>query len=542
MSRNSLYQIGIVGIALLLFLPTSTVHLFDWDEINFAEAAREMILTGDYLTVTIDFQPFWEKPPLYIWMQVLSMKVFGVTEFAARLPNIICGIATLLVLFNLGKRIYNEKFGLIWVMAYLGALLPQVYFMSGIIDPFYNLFIFLALYCTYEFWTSESGRHLIYAAVWTGLAVLTKGPVALLILFSIVVVHSIIRGGNGVLRAIFTSTMGWLALATFVVICSLFYGAEFIRHGPTFFTEFVDYHIRLLGSNEAGHGQPFYYHFIILLIGCLPLSVLMLGGFSRGRDEGAVSDFARLMMIMFFVVLGIFSMVSTKIIHYSSLCYFPLTFLAARYIYNVSYRKMQHLTKLTIGLLVGSGLFSLILIILPTVMSDVSALSPYIKDSFAVANLQADVSWSWMDSVGGFIYFFGLIIFVYLVSRGRLKVAYAALLISTTLGINIAFKTIVPKVELITQNAAIEFYESLEDEDCYLDVLDFKSYAQFYYGRKLIAPSMQRKTRVDLLEGPLDKTAYFVVKNIDADKYRDHPNLTLLYEKNGFVFFKRSPD
>ena len=45
-----------------------------------------------------------------------------------------------------------------------------------------------------------------------------------------------------------------------------------------------------------------------------------------------------------------------------------------------------------------------------------------------------------------------------------------------------------------------------------------------------------------MVEGPLDKPAYFVVKNVNAEKYREHPNLKELYEKNGFVFFKREPN
>ena len=78
------WQLLIVLIASLLFIPfLGHVHLFDWDEINFAEAAREMIVSKNYLSVQIDYLPFWEKPPLFIWMQVLSMKVFGINEFAA---------------------------------------------------------------------------------------------------------------------------------------------------------------------------------------------------------------------------------------------------------------------------------------------------------------------------------------------------------------------------------------------------------------------------------------------------------------------------
>lgn len=68
------------------------------DKINFAEAAREMIVTGHWLRVHIDYAPFWEKPPLFIWLQAIAMSVFGVNEFAARLPNALIGVATLQIL------------------------------------------------------------------------------------------------------------------------------------------------------------------------------------------------------------------------------------------------------------------------------------------------------------------------------------------------------------------------------------------------------------------------------------------------------------
>jgi len=540
--KNWIYTLGIVMLGLLLFLPSTQVHLFDWDEINFAEAAREMIVTGDYFTVTIDYLPFWEKPPLFIWMQVLSMKVFGVTDFAARFPNVICGIATLLALFHIGKRVYNLEFARIWVLAYIGSLLPQFYFMSGIIDPVFNLFIFLALYGTFEFQTRQKAKYLLFAALFAGLALLTKGPVSLFLLFTIVFVHALVTGGNGVIKAIFTTRFGWLAIGVFVGVCSVYYGAEFILHGPKFFTEFVDYHIRLLATSEAGHAQPFYYHFFVLLIGCLPTSIFMLGGFSRLKnDESQQVNFTKLMAVMFFVVLIVFSVVKTKIIHYSSLCYFPLTFLAARYIYNVAYRKLRPKLNMHIAMLTLAGLFSLLLIVLPTIMTHVQTIIPLIKDPFAVGNLEAAVNWTWLDGFGGLVYFLSLVIFVYLSSKKGLVAAYAVLLIGTTIGINLSIRSLVPQVELITQNAAIQFYKSLEGEDCYIEVLDYKSYAHLYYAKKPKQTEVDRKDRKALLEGPIDKPAYFVVKNVNAKKYRQHPNLTEMYEQNGFVFFKREP-
>ena len=68
----------IVIIGLILFVPfLGKVHLFDWDEINFAEVAREMIVLEDYSRVIINYQPFTEKPPFFFWIQVLSLKLWG---------------------------------------------------------------------------------------------------------------------------------------------------------------------------------------------------------------------------------------------------------------------------------------------------------------------------------------------------------------------------------------------------------------------------------------------------------------------------------
>src|SRR5690606_30358781 len=78
----------IIFIGFCFYLPfLGASNLFDWDEINFAEAAREMVITGNYSTVTIDFKPFWEKPPLFFWMQAFFMKIFGISEFASRLDR-----------------------------------------------------------------------------------------------------------------------------------------------------------------------------------------------------------------------------------------------------------------------------------------------------------------------------------------------------------------------------------------------------------------------------------------------------------------------
>ena len=180
---NILRYITIFLIGVVLFVPfLGQVHLFDWDEINFAECAREMIVSKDYLRMQINYRPFWEKPPLFIWLQVLSMKAFGVNEFAARFPNALAGITTLIALYYIGKRIVNERLAIWWVILYAATWLPHFYFKSGIIDPIFNLFIFLAFAQVYFIKHGQNKYlHAILSGLFLGLAVMTKGPVAILV-------------------------------------------------------------------------------------------------------------------------------------------------------------------------------------------------------------------------------------------------------------------------------------------------------------------------------------------------------------------------
>ena len=184
---NPLHYLIIVLIGGIFFLPfLGDVHLFDWDEINFAESAREMIVSGNYSKVQINFQGFWEKPPLFIWMQVVSMKIFGVNEFAARFPNAVFGILTLCLIYRTGKKNFKGHIAHWWVLSYLGAITPHLYFKTGLIDPVFNFFIFLGILQFFEALKNHSSaynanRHFLKAGFYTGIAILCKGPVALLV-------------------------------------------------------------------------------------------------------------------------------------------------------------------------------------------------------------------------------------------------------------------------------------------------------------------------------------------------------------------------
>ena len=532
-------QLFLVGLGIVFFLPfLGSVHLFDWDEINFAESAREMMVTGDYFRVRVNFRPFWEKPPLFFWLQVVSMKIFGINEFAARFPNVICGIASLLIFYRIGKKIYDHRFGMIWSLLYFGALLPHLYFKSGIIDPAFNLFIFLGIY--YLLQVIEGDEELqvtnsLKGGVFTGLAVLTKGPVGLLLVLLTFLAYWFTKRFAKV-----TSVKNILLFATMVFSVScLWFGYETIKNGPWFLVEFVEYQLELFTKPVAGHQQPFYYHFVVVLLGCFPMSVLAIRKLRRNKAEEDVRlNFAKWMRILFWIVMVLFTIVTTKIVHYSSMAYFPLSFLAAFQLNewvkeSLKPRKWQLIFNLFVGVVLG-----LILAALPYAMHHKELLTGLIKDKFGRASLSIDVpmlGWEWII---GLIFIAASIMSFIFYLKGKLLKGLA---ISTfTLGLTMTFYSalILPKIEKYTQGPAIEFYEQMKDQDVYIHTFHFKSYADYFYARK--RPERPEASEgIWLLTGPIDKPAYFVSRTNRMDRMKEYPYIKLMYIKGGFAFFKR---
>lgn len=536
----------IVIVSLVLFLPfLGKVHLFDWDEINFAESAREMILTGDYLTVQVNFIPFWEKPPLFIWMQVLSMKIFGINEFAARFPNAIVGVVTLVFLYYAGKRWVSKQFGLLWVGAYAGALLPFFYFKSGIIDPWFNLFIFAGIYCFYEYTRSTETRQRIIFAILSGtsigLGILTKGPVA-----------SLVFGLAGFLYLIykrfsvqFTLRDVLLFMVFLVFTGGMWFILQIMIGNYGIITDFIEYQIRLFQTKDAGHGGFLLYHFVVVFFGVFPSSILAFSAMRRGNDfyfKGNYKDLQVLMAILLAVVLVLFTIVKTKILHYSSLSYFPLTFFTALAIHFLSREKktFNRFTKIMITLLgLFYGILILLLPLLVIFFKDRVIAMNIIADPFAIGNLDADVNWSGWEGVGGLILISGVLIF----NKYRYNVIQAtwAIFISTALFMSLTLLLIIPRIEGYTQRAAIEFYQSVADQDVYIKTLGFKSYAHLFYGEKKLPTDSLHNNTDWLMTGQTNKEVYFLSKIQHKQRYlNEFPQVEVVYIKNGFVIFKRN--
>ena len=540
----------ITVFAALLFLPfLGHVHLFDWDEINFAECSREMMKLHDYTRVYVDYKPFWEKPPMFFWMQSAAMYVFGVNEFAARFPNAICGIVTLIVVFLCGSRIYDQRFGILWALAYGGSLFPNMYFKSGIIDPWFNLFTFLSLYNFILYHWKRNGfdkpglhhgqfYYVLWSGIFMGLAVLMKGQVALMVFMLALGVYLVYNR----FKIYFSWWYALLFLVVAFLVTSTWYGYETIKRGPWFINEFLKYQWRLFRTHDADQAGFFGYHYIVLLIGCFPASILAIPSFFKAKYNGRWDrDFKKWMVILFWVVTVLFTIVQSRIIHYSSLAWFSVTFLAAYSMYKWSRRELPY--RKYVGVLLGflGGIISLLILGVAVIGLNVKKLAPYVEDAFARGNMEADVHWSGFEGAIGVLLVVALITGIVYLSRNRFSRAALSLFGGTAIVVFFASAIIVPKVERYSQGADIDFFIARQGENCYVHTLGFKSYGDLFYTLKEKPTNPSSYDQTWLLTGPIDKPVYFVTKIDRVQNWENsqYPELKELYRKNGFVFLKR---
>jgi 4-amino-4-deoxy-L-arabinose transferase-like glycosyltransferase len=469
------------------------------------------------------------------------MKLFDINEFAARFPNALCGIFTLLLLFNFGKKLINENFGIWWAVAYGGSILPFLYFKSGIIDPWFNLFIFAGIYFIYGYlcWNENKRLNLFLSALVIGLAILTKGPVAFLIFCITFLVFGFFKKFRFYFR--------WVDIFIYLFVVGLVGGFWFILQifngNFTIIQDFVIYQIRLFKTEDAGHGGFLFYHFVVILLGVFPVSIFALKAFVKKGLITLNSDFLLLMKVLLWVVLIIFTIVKTKIIHYSSLAYFPLTFLGGYIIYLIVERKMKINNWMlgTVGII--SSLYGLLIISLPIIDKFKSNIieSGLIKDEFALGNLQAQAQWTGWEALIGLFLILGVAVALWFLKREKVKVGFIVLFTTTILFTYSTLIFIVPRIEEYSQHAAIEFFKDVSNKDCYVTTINYKSYAPYFYGNKQIPVNIQQNNAQWLLKGNIDKPVYFIMKNTSEEGFfNEYPYIHKLYEKNGFVMAIRN--
>src|SRR5262245_11994308 len=218
-NRGGHYLLLCAAAALLFFANLGGPTLWDLDEGRNATAAYEMMESGDWIVPTFNAELRVDKPALLYWLQIAAYRLFGVNEFSARLPSALAALLTLLVGYELGRRLFSPHTGLL-----TGLILANTPMLCGAArfanpDALLNLFSCLTLTV---FWIGLPQRNrLWYVAVGTsaGLAVLAKGPVGLVLPGAVALTYLTWTRQLGALR----TRRVFLGVTAFLVVASPWY-------------------------------------------------------------------------------------------------------------------------------------------------------------------------------------------------------------------------------------------------------------------------------------------------------------------------------
>lgn len=312
--------------AVLLLLNLGGAPLFDVDEGAFSEATREMFERGDFLSTWLNGEPRFDKPILIYWLQAIPVGLFGVSEWAFRLPSALAAALWCAVIGNFAWPRFGRETAHLAALVAATSLGMFVIGRAATADALLNLLLALALTDAWRHLESGARTPLRRMYLWIALGVLTKGPIALAIPGAVTLAYCASRGDfRAWLRAAF-DPVGWLIL---VAVAAPWYAAALSIHGQAFIDGFIMKHNvgRFSGPME-GHGGSLFYYLIIVPILLLPWMAPLFRAVGQLRNDSA-DPLRRFLWIWFGFVLVFFSLSGTKLPHYALYGCSPLFLLVA---------------------------------------------------------------------------------------------------------------------------------------------------------------------------------------------------------------------
>jgi len=336
----------------LFFFGLSFFGLLGADEPRYAQVAREMLARHDWITPTLGGKPWLEKPPLYYWQAMLAYSIFGVSDWAARLPSAVDATLMVLAVYAFLRRFRPG--------AHLdGALMTAS--AAGVIGfahaastdmPLAAAFT-IALLAWFAWYESQAKSWLAIAYVFLGLGTLAKGPVAPFLAAMIVVIFATAKGEY---RLLWRSL--WIPgiLLACVIVAPWFVAVQL--KNPDFFRTFILLHnVERFSTNLYHHRQPFWFYIPVALLGLVPWTVFAGAALVETvrtwwgeRREMLQSEnvFDAFLTIWFIAPIVFFSISQSKLPGYMLPALPAGTLLLAEYVRRQTVEKDQPDTVLTI--------------------------------------------------------------------------------------------------------------------------------------------------------------------------------------------------
>lgn len=325
--RDSIVLLVLFGVLFLTGL--GAAPLIDPDEGRYAEIPREMLVRGDFVTPTLNYVKYFEKPPLLYWVNAGSMAIFGQNEFAARLPSALSGLFTVLLTYLAGRRLFNRRTAVTGALI-LGSCAVFLFQSRIILTDMLLTFCLSAALFSFLLAVRSSERHRtnLYRLffICCGLAVLTKGLIGIVLPGGIIFWYLLLGRRWYILKEIpWFSGLLLFALVTvpwFILVSQA--NPEF----PHFF--FIREHFQRYTSTIHKRSQPFWFFLPILLLTMLPWSFFLPGSLGKAWQQRHSDRGTTLFLLLWpLVIILFFSLSSSKLIPYILPTFAPLSLLVA---------------------------------------------------------------------------------------------------------------------------------------------------------------------------------------------------------------------
>lgn len=344
------------GAIYLLFYQLGGAALFEPDEGRNAEKAREILLLDDWLTPHENFYPVLDKPIFFYWLIAYCFKIFGVSEWSARLPSALAALGCVGVVYLFARVHWGQ-----WQALWSGLiLLTSFEFFAlariAIMEMPLTFFLTLALCAFYQAGHTEDAARrralclLFYSAL--GVATLIKGLIGIVVPGLVIYFYLLLGKRWTVLRRIYLIP----GLLMFLAIVLPWYLKMGARHEGYLFYYFWEEHFGRFATAEFDRAEPWYYFILVAIGGFLPWSLLLPFLVAKYRKK----DFdEKTLFILLWVALPVlfYSLSRSKLAHYILPIFPPLAVFTAallvRY-YQMSARSAQSALSLTwsaVGLL-----------------------------------------------------------------------------------------------------------------------------------------------------------------------------------------------
>jgi 4-amino-4-deoxy-L-arabinose transferase-like glycosyltransferase len=303
-------------LAAMYFVRLGAGSLWDNSEPQYGEIVKEMLRGGDWLTLHKDLQPWFIHPPLWFWVAAFSAKIFGLTEFALRLPSAAFGVLGAAATYAAGRRLYGDAAGVVAAIA-LGVSL-EFLVMSRLAIQETMLIFFMTVSTFWAYFAARDGnpRDFWIATVAAALGTLVKGPVAIVLPLATLFVWA-----TWSKRWRSLGKLPWLpAIAVYAVIAGSWFLAETARNGPGFLAAYFGLSnvARFLSPFENQPGPPYYY-VPVLIVGFFPFIAFVPQAVARAWRSGG--EDGKFLLAAVLVPFVFFSAAQTKLPNYIAIAF-----------------------------------------------------------------------------------------------------------------------------------------------------------------------------------------------------------------------------